>query len=77
MDAHAHSMPELFAQLGLDHDEASIQAFIQGNAPLPAHVKLPDAAFWSPAQSSFLRDAWKQDADWAELIDQLDVCLRE
>lgn len=72
-----HTMHDLFAQLGLDDDEAAVQTFLRAHAPLPAETKLPDADFWTPAQAAFLREAWKQDADWAELIDQLDLSLRE
>lgn len=35
------------------------------------------ASFWTQAQASFLREAIEEDADWVELVDQLDVMLRK
>ncbi|MCW5637448.1 MAG: DUF2789 family protein, partial [Rubrivivax sp.] len=32
--------------------------------------------FWSPAQARFLREEVAEDADWAELVDQLNLMLR-
>ena len=66
----------LFAQLGLPNDAASIEQFITSHAPLASDVKLASADFWSPAQATFLREACMQDADWAELADQLSVAMR-
>ena len=76
MEAAVHSMPQLFAQLGLPDDEVSIRQFIKAHSPLPETIKLPDAPFWTPSQAAFLRDGWKADADWVELIDQLNLSLR-
>ena len=55
---------------------SSIDAFIGKHAPLPGHVALSDAPFWSPAQSAFLCSELAQDADWAEVVDALNVALR-
>ena len=52
MDLSFHSMPELFAQLGLPDDAASIQSFIQQHRPLPMGIRLFDAPFWSPSQAA-------------------------
>lgn len=71
-----HRFSELFAQLGLPSDEAGIQQFIQQHAPLPHAVNLADAPFWTPSQQAFLREGLLQDADWAEVIDQLNSALR-
>ena len=76
MDTPLHRFHELFAQLGLPYDEAAIQQFIAAHTPLPAEVTLADAAFWTPAQALFLREALAQDADWAELVDELNAALR-
>jgi hypothetical protein len=38
-------------------------------------VKLVDAPFWNDAQR-FLKDSINEDADWAELFDQLNEALR-
>lgn len=74
MESHSHEFEELFAQLGLPHSETEIRRFIATHA-LPQHTRLPDAEFWTPAQAEFLRDAWKADADWVPVIDQLNSAL--
>lgn len=66
----------LFAQLGLDNDELSMKRFIHQHK-LNADVLLFDAPFWNESQATFLKEAIYEDADWAELIDQLDVMLRQ
>lgn len=71
-----HPFSELFAQLGLPTDELGIRRFLAEHSPLPHDVPLPDAPFWTPAQATFLREGWLQDADWAEVIDQLNIALR-
>lgn len=77
MEQSQHTVSELFAQLGLPADAASIEAFIATHAPLPHQVALADAPFWNPTQAGFLREELIEDADWAELVDQLDACLRK
>lgn len=76
MDAAHHRYPELFAQLGLAADAASIRAFIAMHAPLSGDVRLEDAAFWTPEQAAFLRASLAEDADWAEVVDRLSAALR-
>jgi hypothetical protein len=76
MEAHVHSLANLFAQLGLPADEPAIDAFIAAHAPLPHDVALCEASFWSASQSEFLKTELADDADWAEIIDALDVQLR-
>lgn len=76
MDAPFHQFSDLFAQLGLPSDESDIRAFIAKHSPLPQNVELWDAAFWTPAQASLLRDEIAEDADWAEAVDQLNLALR-
>lgn len=77
MEPHTPTLADLFAQLGLDADEAAQRAFIAAHAPLPANLPLPDAPFWTPAQATFLREALLEDAEWAEVVDQLDTLLRQ
>ncbi|TBT33456.1 DUF2789 family protein, partial [Vibrio parahaemolyticus] len=36
-----------------------------------------EASFWTHSQAAFLKQAIEEDADWAELVDQLDVMLRD
>lgn len=74
MESHQHEFSELFAQLGLSSSEADIRQFIAEHS-LPEHERLPDADFWTPSQAQFLRESWKQDADWAPIIDQLNISL--
>jgi hypothetical protein len=76
MDTPLHRFHDLFAQLGLPYDEVAIQQFIATHAPLASEIALANAAFWTPAQALFLREALAQDADWAELVDQLNAALR-
>ncbi|MCU7370913.1 DUF2789 domain-containing protein [Paucibacter sp. O1-1] len=75
METSFHRFSDLFAQLGLPSDEAEIRSFIGSHRPLPADMRLADAPFWSPAQAALLREQVRQDADWAEVIDQLNVAL--
>lgn len=76
MDQPIHQFSDLFAQLGLPADEASIRQFIATRAPLRTDIDLADAPFWTPAQAAFLQEEKLEDADWAELIDQLNLALR-
>ncbi|MFJ5446608.1 DUF2789 domain-containing protein [Methylobacillus methanolivorans] len=71
-----HRFSELFAQLGLPSDDQGISHFLTTHAPLADDIALPDASFWTPAQATFLREGLLQDADWAEMIDQLNIALR-
>jgi hypothetical protein len=77
MDQPIHPFSELFAQLGLPADEPSIRQFIATHAPLRNDIDLADAPFWTPAQAAFLREEKLEDADWAELVDQLNLALRD
>jgi hypothetical protein len=77
MDASHHTMQDLFAQMGLPDDDPSIQAFIQRNRPLPMTTRIYDAPFWSPSQAALIREKLADDADWAVLIDTLNVQLRD
>ena len=69
-----HTINNLFAQLGLASDDASIAQFIQTHRAA-RDVVLSEASFWTPAQAAFLREEILNDADWAEVIDQLNAEL--
>ncbi len=71
-----HTINALFEQLGLDSTDQDIEAFIAKHSPLPAQTKLHQAPFWDQSQQSFLKQMKEEDADWAEIVDQLDVMLR-
>ena len=77
MDTSEHNLPSLFQQLGLDSDAGAIEAFIEAHSPLPKDVRLAEAPFWNASQSAFLKEAIKEDADWAEIVDELDTQLRQ
>ncbi|WP_342132183.1 DUF2789 domain-containing protein [Hydrogenophaga sp. OTU3427] len=76
MDDFHHRFSDLFAQLGLACDPPGIAAFLARHSPLPDGVLLADATFWTPAQATLLREQILVDADWAEVIDQLNGALR-
>jgi Protein of unknown function (DUF2789) len=75
MDMTTHDMATLFAQLGLDNSPTAINAFIASHK-IPADMTLAQASFWTSAQASFLTENLKQDADWSDVIDQLNMLLR-
>ena len=75
MERPVHSMNNLFAQLGEASDDAAIARFIETH-PLPDGLALHEAPFWKPAQAAFLREALMDDADWAEIADELSSELR-
>ena len=76
MERPVHKMSNLFAQLGLANDDAAIARFIATHRPLAEAVKLHEADFWSPSQASLLCEAIRDDADWAEVVDELNVEFR-
>jgi hypothetical protein len=77
MEPPVHSLPSLFQQLGLAADPVGIDVFLATHSPLKANLALADAFFWTPAQAAFLREEILEDADWAEVVDQLNLMLRK
>ena len=75
MDTSRHTLQSLFEQLGLASSDAAIEAFVTNNR-LQASIPLEQAAFWNAGQAQFIREAIADDADWAEIVDQLDAQLR-
>ncbi len=75
MEFSIHKLSNLFDQLGLQSDQIAIESFIKTHSPLAADMLLADAPFWTSAQASFLRDEILNDADWAEVVDQLNASL--
>lgn len=75
MDANQHTLSNLFAQLGLPAEPAAIDAFIAAHRPLGNGVALYRAPFWSATQRAFLKEEIIEDADWAGVIDELNVRL--
>jgi hypothetical protein len=75
MEQPVHPFSELFAQLGLPNSETEIRQFIGRHSPLPDTMRLEEAPFWTPAQAQLLREERIDDADWAMVVDQLNIAL--
>ncbi|MDP3537649.1 MAG: DUF2789 domain-containing protein [Azonexus sp.] len=75
MERPVHNLSNLFAQLGEANDEAAIARFIESHSPLSGSLRLHEASFWTPSQANFLREAILDDADWAEVADELNAEL--
>ena len=56
---------------------SEIDAFIASHRPIPNHMKVSEAPFWSEAQGSFLKEQLMDDAEWAPVVDELNVRLHE
>jgi hypothetical protein len=67
---------DLFKQLGLPCDATAIADFLKQHRSLSDDIRLEDAPFWTPWQSSFLKEQLANDAEWAVLVDQLSLALR-
>lgn len=76
METPIHTMSSLFKQLGLDNSTKAISDFINNNKPIPKAKKLHEAAFWTESQAYCLQKMIDEDADWAEIVDQLNLLLR-
>ena len=76
MDKSFHRFSDLFAQMGLPTSNVEIETFLRRHSPLAGDIAVADAAFWTPAQAAFLRAELREDADWAEVVDQLNAALR-
>jgi hypothetical protein len=76
MESPIHSMTSLFDQLGMDSSDQAIETFIDDHRPLTSNIELHEAEFWNASQASFLKQEIDEDADWAEIVDQLDALLR-
>ena len=75
MDISPHSLNTLFQQLGLPAADSEVESFFARHK-LDHDTRLVDADFWTEAQVAFLSEALEDDADWAEIVDQLDARLR-
>ncbi len=71
MDVSRKNLGTLFGQLGLDNDDAAIDAFILSHATLKTEVPIWAEPFWSASQATFLKEALEEDADWADIVDEL------
>lgn len=75
MESSLHTLNNLFAQLGLPSTDIEIDDFIKVHRHLASHIRLSDAPYWTTSQAAFLREEILKDADWAEVIDQLNARL--
>lgn len=75
MESTIHTLSNLFAQLGLPSGDDDIENFIKTHSHLATDLSLSEAPFWTPSQAAFLREEILNDADWAEVIDQLNALL--
>lgn len=76
MEKFFHRFHELFSQLGLRADVRGIEEFLTTHSPLDAEILLADAPFWTEEQAALLKEKILEDADWAEVVDQLNAALR-
>ena len=76
MEKHIHSISSLFDQLGLNSSDKEINKFVNENNPLSKDVELHKAKFWNCSQADCLKQMKEEDADWSDIVDQLDVMLR-
>ena len=76
MEKYHTTMSDLFDQLGLASEENEIEQFIQEHKGLRQGLHIEDADLWSRQQADFIKTALLEDAEWAELIDQLNTRLR-
>jgi hypothetical protein len=77
MDSPTHDLKGLFDQLGLDSSEKAIDDFIARHSPLADDKKLIDAEFWTPQQAGFLKEQLREDADWAHVVDDLNLRMHQ
>lgn len=75
MESSLHTLNNLFAQLGLPASDEEVENFIKTHTHLAGYISLADALYWTPVQAEFLREEILKDADWAEVIDQLNTRL--
>ena len=76
METPIHTAATLFDQLGLDSSNEAINDFIREHQ-LEADVALEDAPFWKAWQVDFFQEVRTLDADWVEVVDELDASLHK
>ena len=70
------TLKDLFGQLGLPNNQQEMDTFVEEHKGLEQKIRIEDAPFWTVSQAYFLRTSLQEDAEWAELIDQLSALLR-
>ena len=74
MDTTESCMTNLFLQLGLPAGKDDIARFISEHQ-LPEDLLISEAPFWNDGQRQFIREEWREDADWAIVVDELNEAL--
>ena len=74
MDTTESCMTNLFLQLGLPAGKEDIARFIREHQ-LPEALLISEAPFWNDGQRQFIREEWREDADWAIVVDELNEAL--
>lgn len=74
MDMSVNNLETLFAQLGLNNSQEAMTRFAASHM-LPKDVYVNNAPFWNDGQRHFLQDALRQDSEWSEVVDQLNILL--
>ena len=77
MEMQNHSLASLFDQLGLGSSDKEIRHFIRTHAPIIGTKSLHEANFWNSSQSYFLKKSAEEDSDWVEIVDRLNIILRQ
>ena len=75
MESTAHSLSNLFKQLGLPHEPQEVAQFITQHQGACHHCSLLEAPIWTSSQLAFLKEAIAQDADWAGVAERLQSAL--
>jgi len=76
MDTITHNLSGLFAQLGLPNSSDEIADFIDRNRPVAKNRAIYELDIFTRSQKQFLHEGLQQDAEWAEVIDELHALLR-
>ena len=67
-------LPELFAQLGMDTSDAAIERFFAEHS-LSGRTGVVEAPFLKTEQKITLLQMRLEDAEWADLVDEMDARL--
>ena len=77
METAFHPLQDLFDQLGLPSHCKAIAEFLANHAPIDSSIELANWDYWNADQREFLTSETLKDADWAGVIDLLNIQLRE
>ena len=72
MVALAHSIANVLEQR---LDEINLGQIYTRIDQLPEDLLISEAPFWNDGQRQFIREEWREDADWAIVVDELNEAL--